>query len=115
MSFKPGIFKQAQEVIFSRKENINNHPVAFFNSLPINRNSTQFYTGLVLDKKINFSEHINEKLKKATQSINLLRKLNCTLPRSSVLIIYKSFISLHLDYGDISYDQANTLSLSEKN
>ena len=106
MSFKSGVFKQAQEVIFSRKKNINNHPVAFFNSLPINRNSTQFYTGLVLDK--NFSEHINEKLKKATNSINLLRKLNCTLPRSSVLIIYKSFISLHLDYGDIVYDQANT-------
>ena len=31
MSFNPGISKQAQEVIFSRKKNISNHPAVFFN------------------------------------------------------------------------------------
>ena len=68
----------------------------------------------MLDEKLNFSEHINEKLKKATKSINLLRKLNLSLPRSALLIIYKSFIRPHLDYGDIVYDQPNNSSLSEK-
>ena len=48
-----------------------------------------------------------------TKSINLLRKLNFTLPRCSLLIIYKSFIRPHLDYDDIVYDQPNNLSLSE--
>ena len=42
------------------------------------------------------------------------RKLNLTLPRSSLLIIYKSFIRPHLDYGDIVYGQPNNSSLSEK-
>ena len=87
MSLNPDVFKQAQEVIFSRKKNINNHPVVFFNNLPINRKSTQKHLGLLLDEKSNFSEHINEKLKKVTESINLLRKLNLTLPRSSLLLI----------------------------
>ena len=68
----------------------------------------------MLDEKLNFSEHINEKLIKVTKSINLLRKLNLTLPCSSLLIIYKSFIRPRLDYGDIVYDQPNNSYLSEK-
>ena len=114
MSFNPDVSKQAQEVIFSRKKNIGNHPAVFFNNLPINRKSTQKHLGLSLDEKLNFSEHINEKRKKVTKSINLLRNLNLTLPRSSRLIIYKSFIRPHLDCGDIVYDQPNNSSLSEK-
>ena len=51
MLFNPGVFKQAQEVIFSREKNINNHPVAFFNNLPINRKSTEKHLGLLLDGK----------------------------------------------------------------
>ena len=114
MSFNPDVSKQNQEVIFPRKKNISNHPVVFFNNLSINRKSTQKHLGLLLDEKLKFSEHINAKLKKVTESINLLRKLNLTLPRSSLLIIYKSFIRPHLDYGDIVYDQPNNSSLSEK-
>ena len=68
----------------------------------------------MLDEKLNFSEYINEKLRKVTKSMNLLRKLNLTFPCSSLLIIYKSFIRPHLDYGDIVYDQPNNSSLSEK-
>ena len=64
MWFNPDVSKQAQEVIFSRNKNINNHPVVFFNNLPINRKSTQKYLGLLLDENLNFAEHISEKLKK---------------------------------------------------
>ena len=46
----------------------------------------------LLGGKLNFSEHINEKLKKITKSMNILRKRNFTLPSSSLLIIYKSFV-----------------------
>ena len=88
--------------------------ILFFNNLQINRKSTQKYLGLLLDEKLNFSGHINKKLKKVTKSINLLRKLNLTLPRSSLLIIHKSFVRPHLDCGDIVYDQPNNSSLSEK-
>ena len=82
-------------------KNINNHSVVFLNNLPINRNSTQKHLGLFLDEKLIFSEHINEKLKKVTRTINLLRKLDLTLPRPSLLVVHKSFIRHHLDYGDI--------------
>ena len=51
MSFNPDVPKQVQEIIFSRKKNINNHPVVFFNNLPINRKSTQKHLGLLPDEK----------------------------------------------------------------
>ena len=80
----------------------------------MNRKSTRKQLALLLDEKLKFSDHINEKLKKVTKSIYLLRKLNFTLPRSSLLIIYKSFTRPHLDYGDIVCDHPNKSYLSEK-
>ena len=40
--------------------------------------------------------------------------MNLSLPRSSILTIYKSFVRPHLDYGDVIYDQPNNSSLSDK-
>ena len=40
--------------------------------------------------------------------------MNLSLPRSSLLTIYKSFVRPHLDYGDVIYDQTNNFSLSDK-
>ena len=40
--------------------------------------------------------------------------MNLPLPQSSLLTIYKSFVRLHLDYGDVIYDQPNNSNLSDK-
>ena len=53
-------------------------------------------------------------LNKVNKTIGLLRKLHNILPRSALLIIYKSFIRPHLDYGDIIYDQAYNASFHQK-
>ena len=68
--------------------------IIFFNNLPINSKSTQKNLDLLLDEKLNFLEHISEKLKKATKSINQLRMLNLTLPRSFLLIIINHLLDL---------------------
>ena len=57
---------------------------------------------------------INEKNEKATKAVNVIRKMNLLLPRSSLLIIYKSFVRPHLNYGDVIYDQPNNSCLSRK-
>ena len=59
-------------------------------------------------------EHIDEKIKKAAVGVNLMRKLNLLLPRSSLLTVYKCFIRPHLDYGDVIKDQPNLSSLANK-
>ena len=102
------------KLFFPLKKNINNHPVVFLNNLPINGKSTQKHLGLLLNEKLNFSEHIDEKLNKVTKSIDLLQNQNLTLPHFCLVMIYKSFIRPHLDYGYIVYDQPNNSSLPEK-
>ena len=69
---------------------------------------------MFLDSKLNFSGHINEKIKKATKGINVIRKINLSLPRSSLLTLYKSFVKPHLDYGDVIHNQPNNSILSDK-
>ena len=59
----------------------------------------------MLDHKVTFQYHANEKIKKVMKGIGLFRKLQPVLPRTSLLTIYKSFIRPHLDYGDVVYDQ----------
>ena len=44
----------------------------------------------------------------------LLRKLQNTLPRPSLLTIFRSFIRPHLDYGDVINDQAYNASFQQK-
>ena len=71
---------------------------------PIQRKSVQKHLGLFLDEKLSFLEHIDEKIKKATVRVNLMRKLNLLLPCSSLLTVYKCFIRPHLSYGDMIYE-----------
>ena len=114
MSFNPGITKQAQEIIFSRKKNNTSHPSLYFDNTTMRRKSVQKYLGLFLDENLSFLEHIGEKIKKATVGVNLMRKRNLFLPCSSLLTVYKCFIRPHLDYGDVIYDQQNLSSLTNK-
>ena len=53
-------------------------------------------------------------LNKVNKTAGFLRKLHDILPRSALLTMYKSFISLHLDYSDIIYDEAYNTSLHQK-
>ena len=66
------------------------------------------------DEKLSFLDHIDEKIKKATVGVNLMRKLNLLLPRLSWLTVYKCFVRPHLDYGDVIYNQPNLSSLTNQ-
>ena len=54
------------------KKNPSNHNDIYFNNMPLNRKNTQKHLGLYLDAKPNFSEHINEKIKKAVKDISVI-------------------------------------------
>ena len=68
---------------------------------------------MILDTKLDFQEHLKDKLSKIIKTIGLLRKLQKILTRPSLLTIYKSFIRPHLDYGDIMYDKAYNTSFRQ--
>ena len=114
MSFNPDPNKQAQEVIFSRKLKKVCHPSLHFNNNNVSQASLQKHLGLTLDDRLTFGEHLTNVSNKIRKTIGLLRKLQNILPRAALLTIYKCFITLHLDYGDIIYDQSFNLSFHQK-
>ena len=69
---------------------------------------------MFLNFKLNFQEHFENMLNKVNKTIRLLWKLQNTLPRPSLLTIYKPFIRPHLDYGDIIYESAYNVSFQQK-
>ena len=69
---------------------------------------------VILDVSLSFDENLISVQNKTNKTIALLRKLQNTLPRQALIIIYKAFVRPHLDYGDILYDQAYNASFHQK-
>ena len=114
MLFNPDQSKPINEVVFSKKKKIADHPDLFFNNIQIDRCENLKHLCLNLDEKLSFKQHIDEKIKKAMKIVGTIRKLSSVLPRSSLMTIYKSFVRPNLDYGDVIYDQPNNQSFSDK-
>ena len=49
--------------------------------------------------------HLKEKISIVNHGITLLRKLRYSVLRKRLLLIYKVFLSPHLDYFDVIYDK----------
>ena len=104
ISFNPGPNKQAQEVIFSGRIQERYHPSIYFNNKSIKQVPCQKYLGIIVDRKLNFQEHLKHVLNKVNKTIGLLRELQNILPRGPLLAIYKSFIRPYFDYSGVLYD-----------
>ena len=70
--------------------------------------------GIHLDEELTFQHDINENINKVYKGIGIIRKLNGILPHSALLTIYRSFVRLHLDVGDVIYDQPENELFSSK-
>ena len=68
---------------------------------------------MYLDKNLNFNLYVKEKMSEPMKGIGVIHKLKKTPPWDS-LMIYKSFLRPHLDYGDVIYDQLNNESFTRK-
>ena len=76
MELTPDISKQAIEVIFSHKKKKPDHPPLFFNGIPVKRESHTQHIGIILDQRLNFRIHIEEKIKKANRGLGSLKFLS---------------------------------------
>ena len=114
MLFNPDPKKPAQEVLFSRKNQIQNHPTISLNNVQVERTTYQKHLGVILDEKLNFKEHVDIAISKVNKGISLIKKLSDSLPWKSLVTIYKVFLRPLIDYGDIIYDQPDNESFCEK-
>ena len=102
MLFNPA--KQAVEFFFLKKKN-DNYPPLNFNDDNERTAISQRHLGLVLDSKLDFAEHIRNKINKCNKIIGIMKKLSPFLSRKTLLTIYKSFARPNLDYTDKIYDK----------
>ena len=115
MSFNPDHKKQAHEVIFSRKSKAISHPpLVFKNNNNVIQTTPQKHLCIILDTRLSFEKHLETVLCKINKTIGLIRNLQNLLPRTALITLYKAFVSPHLDYGDIIYDQAHNASFHQK-
>ena len=64
------------------------HAPVKFNSSRVTRCSHQKYLGVVLDLKLNFDTHIDQKIKKCDKMIGLIRQLSVNLPCDAYSICF---------------------------
>ena len=92
MSFNPDPQKQAVELVFSRKRNGIDHPVALFSNIPVEKVNEHKHLGIVLDSKLSFSAHINSAISKTRKGIGFLKYLSKYLPRHTLSELYKLYV-----------------------
>ena len=89
MQFNPDPNKQANEVIYCRKTNNSSHSPVAFNNNDINKYPHHKHLGIVLDSKLDFQFHVDQKIKKCNKLIGLTRRLSVIVPRKALVTIYK--------------------------
>ena len=65
-------------------------------------------------KNFNFKQHIESAIVKINKGVAVIKKLTYSLPRKSLITIYKVFSRPLNDYGDIIYDQPQNEFFCEK-
>ena len=98
MLFNPDPTKPAQEVRFSKKKKIQTHPIISFNNIQVEKVPNQKHLGNLLDENLNFKQHIDSAILKMNKGVSVIKKLRHSLPRKSLLIIYKAFLRPLIDY-----------------
>ena len=96
MQFNPDPKKSAIEVSFSRKINRYNHPPVTFNDSHVVIKENTKHLGMILDGKLDFKAHINEKIAKASKGIGIIKKLSLLLPRKTLLKGKTTWLTLFL-------------------
>ena len=113
MLFNSDPVKQAIKVFSSHKQGKVVYPPLQFNNDDIQSANTQKHLGLLLDSKLDFNEHVKNKINKCNKSIVIMKQLSLTLSRNSLLTTNKTLVRPILDYTDIINDKPLTESFKD--
>ena len=80
VQFNPDPNKQANEVYFSRKSNAGVYLPVDLNNSPVQLCESHKHLGIVLDKHLNFHEHIARKIRICNKLIGTIKHLSFHLP-----------------------------------
>ena len=105
--FNPDMTKQAVEVVFSKKVEPTKFDQLNFNGIPSKQEDETKHIGLMLDRKLNYESHLQEKLAKARQGLGVMMHLKKWVAHPVLETIYKLYVRPHLDYADVVYHTAS--------
>ena len=71
------------------------------NDIEVTQESEHKHQGLILDSKLSFASHINEKITTARKGLGIIKHLPPYLPVSTLNQIYKMYVRPHLDFCDV--------------
>ena len=114
MKFNPDPNKQAQEVHFSNRTNKDSSLFITFNNSKVETISSLKHLERILDERLNFNEHLENKINKCFKIVGFLKSLSNKLSRDVLFRIYKYFVRPNLDYGDIVYNKPNNESFTSQ-
>ena len=114
MSFNPHPSKQAQEIFLVEK--LRRFLILHYVLITTMSRKPHIKTprAMFLDPRIKFEEHLKVISLEVNKNIGLLRKLQKTLPSPVLITIHKALVRPHLDYGDITYDEACNKTFYQK-
>ena len=75
----------------------------FPNSVQVHLVDNHKHLGLILDSKLSFLIHFNEKIAIARKGIGIIKYLSQYIPVKTLDQIYKIFVRPRLDYCDVIY------------
>ena len=113
MCFNPDPSKEAVTIYFLTKIVPVNATAAFLSNSAIADSDRHKHLGLILDSKMNFDNHLGEKILEANKGIGLINSLKRFLSRDSPLTTYITFVRSHLGYGDALYDYLFNATFSQ--
>ena len=76
MQFNPDPNKQANEVIFSQKSKVHSYPPFTFNNNDVKKCPYQKHLGIILDSKLDFNIHVDNKIKMCYKIIGIIKRLS---------------------------------------
>jgi len=100
-------------IVFTTRKLPNLHLTLDYQPIPF-RNSVKFL-GLHFDTRLNWKIHVNNLVNRVTKKMNVLKYLSGTswgADRTSLLMVYKSLIRSHFDYGSPVYGSTSEATLS---
>ena len=92
----------------------DSHRALTFNNSIVYLAMSQRHLGIIFDNRLSIEQHQRLVFNKIDRTIGLLHKVECLIPRSAFINIYKTFVQPHLDYGDIIYEKAFNSSFQQK-
>ena len=89
--------KKTNFMVFSRQKIVIPHGI-FIANTKIERKTEARFLGVIMDEKLNFTQHIKALKSKMSRYVGVMYKLKGLVPVSVMLQIYHSFVQSHINY-----------------